>query len=95
MNQGLLLLHECLCAALLYSCFCRAVKTDASTQIEVLVSFYCLSVTAIFATFAPLLMGWEPDAVSLCLLASITLIQSVTARHWRGGVPAVFKKDPP
>lgn len=89
---ALLILHEALCAVLLWSCFCRATRTNAETMLPVLASFYLLTVSALVATFAPLFMGWEPDAVSLLLLASIGLVQTVTARFWQQSPPAAFQK---
>lgn len=92
----LLILHELLCAVLLWSCFCRATRTNAQTSLPILVSFWFLAISALLATFAPLLFGWEPDAVSLVLLASIALVQTVTARYWQQSPPAAFQRlDPP
>jgi hypothetical protein len=87
----LLILHELLCGVLLWSCFCRATRTNASTALPVLVSFWLLSVAALFATLAPLLIDWHPDAVSLLLLASISLVQTVTARYWQRSPPFAFQ----
>ena len=95
MSAALMTLHELLCAVLLYSCFCRATKTNRETQIQVLLSFYLLSIAALVATFAPLVLGWEPDTVSLMLLASITLVQTVTSRFWQHSPPVAFQRPPP
>lgn len=92
----LMVVHELLCAVLLYSCFCRATRTNAQTALPILVSFWLLSVSALFATLAPLLIDWQPDAVSLLLLASISLVQTVTARYWQQSPPLAFqRKDDP
>ena len=88
----MLITHEALCMALLYSCFCRAVKTNQDTKLPILLTFYVLSCTAVFVTFAPLVLAWQPDAVSLSLLAAITLVQTVTAQHWRYGPPEHFQQ---
>ena len=90
---SLLVLHELLCGVLLWSCFCRATRTNAQTALPILVSFWLLSVAALFATLAPLLISWEPDAVSLLLLASIALVQTVTARYWQQSPPAAFQRS--
>ena len=96
MSAALMILHELLCAILLWSCFCRATRTNAQTSLPILLSFWLLSVAALFSTFAPLLISWQPDAVSLLLLASITLVQTVTARYWQQSPPAAFQRlDPP
>jgi hypothetical protein len=95
MGLSLMILHELLCAVLLWSCFCRATRTNAHTALPVLVSFWLLSVTALFSTFAPLLIDWQPDAVSLLLLASISLVQTVTARYWQQSPPIAFQRKEP
>ncbi|MEY2688888.1 MAG: hypothetical protein RL375_3086 [Pseudomonadota bacterium] len=89
---ALMWLHELLCGILLWSCFCRATRTNAQTSLPILLSFWLLSIAAIFATMAPVLIGWEPDAVSLLLLASISLVQTVTARYWQQSPPAAFQR---
>lgn len=93
-STQLMILHELLCAALCWSCFCRATKTNSGTQLPILVSFYLLSIAALFATFAPLFLGWAPDAVSLLLLAAVTLVQTVTARYWQQQPPPAFQRPP-
>lgn len=92
--EAMLILHEVLCAVLLWTCFCRATRTNPQTMRPVLVAFYLLSVSALWATFAPLLTGWEPDSVSLLLLASIALTQLVTARFWQQSPPRAFQRRP-
>ena len=92
MSAALMILHELLCGVLLWSCFCRATRTNAQTSLPILLSFWLLSVAALFSTFAPLLISWQPDSVSLLLLASITLVQTVTARYWQQSPPAAFQR---
>ena len=94
-TTALLVLHELLCGVLLWSCFCRATRTNAQTSLPILLAFWLLSVSALFATFAPLFISWEPDAVSLLLLASIGLVQTVTARYWQQSPPAAFQRKEP
>ena len=95
MSLPLLILHEALCAVLLWSCFCRATRTNRETRIQVLLAFYLLSVSVLVATFAPLVMDWTPDAVSLLLLASMALVQTVTARFWQQSPPSAFQQPRP
>lgn len=90
-TDALLVLHELLCILLLWTCFCRATRTNRNTRKPVLVSFYLLSVAALWAMFAPII-GWTPDSVSLLLLAAITLVQTVTARFWQQSPPAAFQE---
>jgi len=90
----MLILHELLCAVLLWTCFCRATRTNAQTRRPILLAFYLMSISALWATFAPLI-GWTPDSVSLLLLAAITLVQTVTARFWQQSPPAAFQERGP
>lgn len=87
--------HIALSCALLYSQFCRAVKTDHSTKLPVLLAFYMLTAAAIFSLFAPLVIqGWSPTLDSVFMLFAILVLQAVTALHWRDGVPVAFRKNP-
>jgi len=89
----MLALHEILSIALFYTCFCRAVKTNHTVRKDVLAAFWLLGVVSCIAMFAPLAFGWQPDAVSLSLLASVLIVQIVTASHWRNGIPEDFLID--
>ena len=90
--NALMVLHELLCLVLLWSCFCRATRTSRQTEFAILLTFWLLNIAALFAAFAPLLIDWQPDAVSLLLLASIALVQTVTSRYWQRSPPAVFQR---
>lgn len=91
----MLAIHEGLALALLYTCFCRAIKTDENTAGPVLFAFWLLGVAATVAIFAPLAWDWRPDVVSLSLLGSILVLQIVTALYWRDGIPPQFQKGCP
>lgn len=91
-DAAVLILHEILCMLLLWTCFCRATRTNAQTKKPILLAFYLLSVAALWATFAPLI-GWMPDSVSLLLLASMTLVQTTTARFWQQSPPQAFQEQ--
>jgi hypothetical protein len=86
----MLALHELLSLALLYTCFCRAVKTNKTVRKDVLAAFWFLGATASMSMFAPLAFGWRPDFVSLTLLASILAVQVATSARWRTGIPKDF-----
>ena len=91
--MSLLIIHEILALALLYSCFCRAVKTGETTRPDVLVVFWLLGVASVVNVFAPIVWPkWAPDAASLSLLAATLLVQLVMAKDWRHGVPHQLKK---
>ena len=86
---ALLWLWELLAASLLYSVFCRLVKTRKTTRLDVRLSIMALGLAALLCIGAPL-YGWQPDSVTLVLLASMVQIQWVAARHWAHGVPDSF-----
>lgn len=88
----LLVLHEALCAAVWYTVFCRAVRSDHTVRLDVRLSFIALGLASALGMAAPLAWGWQPDWYTLVLLASITLVQGVTAAHWQAGVPDQFIK---
>jgi hypothetical protein len=90
-----LALHELLCAALFYSVFCRAVQTSAGVKLDVRLAFFALGAVALAGIVAPLALAFVPGGWPLALLSAIVLVQLITARHWRHGVPAVFLADPP
>lgn len=87
-----LIAHEILSMALLWSCFCRAVILTRSARRDIRIAFWLLGVTSVWCLFYPLVFPWEPDPVSLALLASIVIVQGVTSFHWKGGIPTAFKR---
>ncbi len=89
----LLAIHYALSVFFFYTCFCRAVKTDCTNSKDILLAFWCLGIASVVCLGAPIVFDWRPDGVSLSLLASIVLVQTVTARHWRGGPPNQFKGE--
>ena len=90
----LTLIHVVLSLALLYSQFCRSVKTDCNTRPGILAAFYLLTGAAILSLFAPLVLpGWRPSLETIALLFSITVVQAVTSKFWRSGVPGSFAND--
>lgn len=84
---------ELLCIVLLYSVFCRLVRTDHTTRLSVRLSIFGLGLAALIGIGAPL-YSWRPDLVSLCITAATVGMQLVAARHWRHGVPAPFTTTP-
>ena len=87
----MLIAHEALCAALFYSCFCRAVKSTERVYADVRLAFNALGAVACWGFVAPL-MGYVPHWFGLALLAAVVAVQWVTARHWQVGVPDRFVK---
>ena len=92
MNAGVLI-HEALCFALFYTVFCRAVRSDARVKADVRFAFFALGVASIMGMAAPIVWAHDPSRFDLALLASIVLVQAVTARHWAHGVPEHFLQD--
>ena len=85
-----LAIHELLCAALFYTVFCRAVKSNADVKTDVRLAFFALGSAAIMGMVAPLAWGHQPSIFDLALLSSVVLVQILTAHHWRDGVPEHF-----
>lgn len=85
------LAHELACAVLLWTCFCRLVRTDENTKASVRFAFWFLSFAAIVSTASPYL-GWGGlDWPAVLMLSAAALVQVVTARHWRYGPPPAFQ----
>jgi hypothetical protein len=86
----LLLVWEVLCAALLWSVFCRLVRTNERTLFWVRASIWLLGLASLVGMAAPL-YGWAPDYVVLLMTAACLNMQIVAARHWKNGVPVHFE----
>lgn len=87
-------IHVVLSLALLYSQFCRSVKTDCNTHAGILAAFYLLTAAAVLSLFAPLVLpGWRPSLDTVALLVAITVVQAATSKFWRSGVPRSFVND--
>lgn len=103
MKIALSLIQMMLAAALAYSCFCRLVHTDLTTIREVRLSIWFQGIAAGIVGGAPLLpllhplFRWQPWhtpwTVWCLLLLSAVLMQLVTAKYWRDGVPLEFLED--
>lgn len=85
--------HEALCFALLFTVFCRFVKTNRSTRPAIRAAFLLLGLVAGLGAVGPLSLGWQPSAFGVLLLAAILILQTVTSTYWRGGTPSQFKND--
>ncbi len=86
--------HVVLSFALLYSQFCRSVKTDHTTHGGVLLAFYLLTAASVLSLFAPLVIpNWRPSLETIALLFAITVLQAVTSHFWRLGPPGSFQNE--
>ncbi len=86
-------INTVLSAALFYTCFCRLVRTDETTLVLVRAAFMALGAAAICSVVAPFIWEYRPRFIVLALLAAFTVMQAVTAHHWRQGVPCQFRKE--
>ena len=90
----MIMLHELLCFALFYTVFCRAVRMDRSTRLDIRIALQVLGTVAAVGIAVPVHWpAWRPDWWTLALLTAITGLQLITAHHWTRGVPAVFNKE--
>lgn len=85
-----ILIWEALCLALLWSVFCRLVRTSTATRLSVRVSIFSLGLASLIGIAAPL-YGWVPDSVIFIMTVACLNMQLVAARHWRKGVPEQFQ----
>lgn len=92
MSDFLILVHELLCAALLYTVFCRSVRSDDSVRVDVRLSFFVLGLVACIGLACPVTWDFQPNAFTLLLLLAIVVVQIATSRHWHHGVPYSFYK---
>lgn len=90
MKDFMLLAHELLCLVLIFTVFCRAVRMDSTVRIDVRLAFFLLGAVACLGMPAPWVWGFQASAFSLFLLGGIALVQIVTSRYWRRGVPLSF-----
>ena len=84
-----LIVWEMLCLALFWSVFCRSVRMDKTTKIDIRVSIWLLGLASLLGFGAPL-YGWEPDFVTLIIIGAGVLMQAIMAQHWTNGVPERF-----
>ena len=92
----MIFLNTIICAVLFYTCFCRLVRTSRDTERGVRLAF-CVLLTASFvcmaAPFVPCL-AYRPQGPALFIEAAMAIVQALTARYWRDGVPCHFQKPP-
>lgn len=103
--SGLLFVQAVLAGALMWSCFCRLIRTNSSTLSAIRWAIWFMFVAAGLVLAAPVmplldaLCNWPPFTtplwVWLVLLLAIVIVQIVTRRHWRDSVPASYRKSCP
>lgn len=88
----MLTLHTLLAAALLWTSFCRAsITSKRNTVAPVRWAFSVLMGASVVSLVAPYAWDYQPDYVSVLLLAGIAAVQISTAAYWRDGVPESFR----
>lgn len=89
-------INTLLCAALFYTCFCRLVRTSRDTERGVRLAFCVLASAAAFCLAAPFIpwLAYKPQGPTLVIEGAMALVQAITARYWRDGVPCHFQKPP-
>lgn len=90
-------INAAVCAGLFYTCFCRMVRTDTQTEVAVRAAFCVLAAAAAacglapFGVLAPCLPAQAPTAAQIFITLAMVLVQALTARFWRDGVPVHFQ----
>jgi hypothetical protein len=88
----ILIFWEILCLALFWSVFCRSVIANATTRVEIRLVLWAVGLSALLGMAAPL-YGWAPDRVTLIMVSTFVLMQTVMAQLWHHGVPHPFIQD--
>lgn len=76
---------------LVYSGFCRLVRTDVSTVLCIRVAFWMLTVAASISAAAVLVWGYAPGWPSTVLAASMAAVQLACSVLWQAGVPPAYR----
>lgn len=93
----ILIIHTALSGLLFWTCFCRLVRTDEDTHLAVRAAFCLLASITLgvavvpFGLMAPLVPRCMPTPSQVLLLSGMALVQGLTARYWRHGVPVHFQ----
>jgi hypothetical protein len=82
------------CLLVSYAGFCRLVRTDKSTLLEVRIAFYGLTVAAILAAASVLVWGYVPGWPSALLASSMAAVLAASSRIWHKGVPDEYQTGP-
>lgn len=85
-------LYMGVCACLFYTCFCRLVRTSRDTEVGVRTAFILLASAALVSLGLVFYGHYQPTLSDVILPAAMLLVQAITARYWRDGVPPHFQK---
>ena len=89
MTSLFLLVWEATCATLLWSIFCRSVRVDKDTRLDVRLALWLLGISSLVGLGAPL-YAWSPDLPTLMIVGSVVIYQVVMSQYWYDGVPQQF-----
>lgn len=81
-----------LCCMLFYTCFCRLVRTSGETHVPIRLAFVVLASAAAYCLFEPIKTGHMPTQTQIVIEGAMAMVQGLTARYWREGVPAHFQR---
>ena len=84
-----LIVWEVTCAALFWSIFCRSVRVDKTTRLDIRLALWLVGIASLMGLGAPL-YGWVPELVTLMIVGSVVILQVVMSKHWHEGVPYQF-----
>lgn len=85
-------LNTVICAALFYTCFCRLVRTNGDTHTSIRLAFVVLACASAWCLAVPIRTGVPPQVGQLVIEAAMAIVQGLTARYWRDGVPVHFQR---
>lgn len=84
-------LNTVICSVLFYTCFCRLVRTNGDTHTSIRLAFVVLASASAWCLAVPLKTGVPPQDGQLIIEGAMALVQGLTAKYWRDGVPVHFQ----
>lgn len=88
----LMVMHVAACFALFYNCFCRLVKTNDDTVPSVRAGFMLVATASAVLLASPWLWGLQTSWLVVAHVGSVSVLQSITSRYWRSGVPCQYQR---
>jgi len=82
-----------LCSGVLYTCFCRLVKTDLGTHYSIRHAFALLGTVA-FASAVSFIWDQPVTLFQLLITAAFLIVQVTCGKIWWKGVPDLFRTMP-
>jgi len=82
------------CVALVYTGFCRMVRTDTGTVLCIRAVIWLLTVAALVSVAAVLVWGHTASWPDALLAWAMAAVQVATSMLWRTGVPGSFTHGP-